>query len=152
MASCAVYMDPGGDTQNVGNGGTIAVADGGAITLAAGAKLTLPYIEKSASWTVDASESGAVYLIKAADVKATLPSTAAGLTFTFIVHTPSTTTGFQVDPAAADAIHGGGQASTDNKDLINTAATDAEGDTVTIVGDGVDGWWITSIVGTWAEE
>lgn len=152
MASCKVSMEPGGDTQTVADGGTIAVEDGGAITMAPGAKLTTSYIEKAASWTVDAADSGSVFLIKAVDVKATLPSTVAGLAFTFIVHTISTTTGFQVDPAAADAIHGGGQASTDNKDLINTAATDAEGDMVTVVGDGADGWWITSIVGTWAEE
>jgi hypothetical protein len=72
--------------------------------------------------------------------------------YTFIVKTLSSTTGFSVSPAAADAIHGGGLTSVDDKDLINTAASDAEGDTVTIIGDGVDGWWITSIVGTWAKE
>ena len=57
-----------------------------------------------------------------------------------------------VDSVAADAIHGNSLTSVDDKGLINTGATDAEGDTVTIVGDGADGWYITSILGTWAKE
>ena len=74
------------------------------------------------------------------------------LAYTFIVKTLSATTGAQISPATADAIHGAGLTSVDDKDVINTAATDAEGDMVTIVGDGVDGWWITELEGTWAKE
>lgn len=133
-------------------GNELVVASGGAVTVESGGKVVQPVITKAASFTVAASESGSTYLITAVDVKATLPATAAGLRYTFIVHTVSATTGLQIDPAAADAIMGGGLTSVDNKDLINTAATDAEGDTVTVVGDGVDGWWITEIVGTWAKE
>jgi hypothetical protein len=107
---------------------------------------------KAASYTVTAADSGKVFLATAVDVKFTLPSTAAGLDYTFICHTVSSSTGIQVDPAAADQIAGKGLTSVDNKDLINSAGSDAEGDSVTIVGDGTDGWWITAINGTWAKE
>jgi len=139
-----VYRKQGSDELVIAAGGKITQEDGGAYVS--------PVEVVTDDFTVTAAESGKIFIVNAADVTATLPSTAAGLTYTFIVQTLSTTTGLSISPAAADAIHGGGQASTDNKDLINTAATDAEGDMVTIVGDGVDGWWITSIVGTWAEE
>lgn len=60
--------------------------------------------------------------------------------------------GLSISPAAADAIHGNGLTSVDNKDLINTGATDREGDMVELVADGVDGWFIVSVNGTWAKE
>ena len=155
-----VYRRQGSNDLVVASGGKITVESGGEIEVQSGgiadvqngAKTTLPFIVKSASWTVSAADSGATFLVDAVDVKATLPSTAAGLKYTFIVHTISATTGLQLDPAAADAIMGNGLTSVDHKDLVNTAAPDAEGDTVTIIGDGVDGWWITDIVGTWAKE
>jgi hypothetical protein len=103
---------------------------------------------KTASFTVTAQDSGKIYVINAADVVATLPATAAGLQYTFVVQTLSTTTGFGASPVAADSVNGG----TDNKDLQNSAATDALGDSVTIVGDGSVGWWTISKIGTWAEE
>ncbi len=139
-------------TDNQNSGSTIALKSGATLDRQAGSKTTTPFISKAASFTVLASESGAVYLCTAVDLKATLPSSVAGLTYTFIVHTVSASTGLQIDPAAADAIMGNGLTSVDDKDLINTPATDAEGDAVTIVGDGADGWWIESIVGTWAKE
>ena len=147
-----VYHKQGGDEEVVASGGKITVESGGEIDLQDGAKITVPVISKSASFTVLASESGAIYLLEAVDIKVTMPATAKGLTYTFIVHTVSATTGAQIDPAAADAIMGNGLTSVDDKDLINTAATDAEGDSVTVVGDGADGWWITAINGTWAKE
>jgi len=106
----------------------------------------------TANYTVSADESGKVFFAKAVDLVFTLPATEAGLRYTFIVHTASAVTGLSISPAAADAIHGNGLTSVDDKDLINTAATDAEGDSVTIEGDGVDGWWIVAINGTFAKE
>lgn len=144
QANSLIWTSQGRDEQHFEDGSILALENG--------SKTTYPFIEKSADFTADASESGATYLIKAADVVATLPSTAAGLKYTFVVHTVSTTTGLSVSPAAADAIAGGGLTSVDDKDLINSAASDAEGDTVTIIGDGADGWWITDVVGTWAKE
>ena len=105
---------------------------------------------KAADYTVKASESGKVFIAAAADVVFTLPATEAGLRYTFITKTVSASTGTSISPAAADAIHYA--TSVDDKDLINSGATDVEGDSVTLVGDGAEGWWVESITGTWAKE
>lgn len=105
---------------------------------------------KTADYTVKASESGMVFIAGAADVVFTLPSTEAGLRYTFITKTVSAGTGTSISPAAADAIHH--TTSVDNKDLINSGATDVEGDSVTLIGDGAEGWWVDGIFGTWAKE
>ena len=150
----------GGDEVVVASGGKITVESGGEIEIQSGGVLdrqagsqdAMPIANITASRAVTAAESGTTFFLKAVDLKMTLPSSAAGLTYTFVVHTISASTGAQIDPAALDAIMGNGLTSVDNKDLINTAATDAEGDSVTLVGDAVDGWWITAINGTWAKE
>jgi len=113
-------------------------------------KHTRQVVTKAAAYTVKASESGTMFISSAADVVFTLPSTAAGLTYTFVTKTVSASTGTSISPAAADAIHH--TTSVDNKDLINTGATDVEGDSVTLVGDGDEGWWVDGIKGTWAKE
>lgn len=84
----------------------------------------------------------------------TLPNTEEGLTYTFAVQADalSAGVGLRISPAAADAIMGNGLTSVDDKDLMNSGATDAEGDSVTLVGDGIDGWYITAITGTWVKE
>lgn len=101
---------------------------------------------KAADFTLTANDSGKTFVIDAADVVATLPSTVAGLIFTFAVKTLSVTTGFKAKAAAADNINGG----TDGQSFINSAATDAVGDAITLVGDGTVGWFTVSKVGTWA--
>lgn len=131
-------------------GNELVIASGGALTLEAGGSLVQPVATKTTNYTVLASESGTTFLAAAVDLVFTLPPTQAGLEFTFICHTVSTVTGLQISPDAADQI--AYTTSVDNKDLINTAATDVEGDSVTLVGDGVDGWWVKAISGTWAKE
>ena len=101
--------------------------------------------------TVTAAQNRCMFTVGTADMVITLPATLAGLRYTFCVKTVSAGTGCQISPAAADAIHF--VTSVDDKDLINTAATDVEGDSVTLVADGVDGWWVLSGVnGIWAKE
>jgi hypothetical protein len=109
---------------------------------------------KSADFTLTALDSEKVFLLTAADKICTLPATVAGLRFTFVISAAalSAGTGFSISPNASDKIMANGITSADNKDLINTGATDAEGDTVTIEGDGVDGWYVTVMRGTWARE
>lgn len=107
---------------------------------------------KAASYTVLAEESGTVFVATAADVEFTLPATALGLTYTFVFKVPSAGVGGQVSPVAADKIMGNGFTSADNKAAINSGATDREGDAITVVGDGSDGWFIVSLTGTWARE
>lgn len=154
----AIYKQDGGDTQTIDSGGTLEVLSGGALTLAGtltntGATVGKAPVSIAVSGAVTAAQSGTVFTIDAADVVVTLPSTAAGLTYTFVVLTLSASTGFSLSPAAADAIYGApGVTVADNKDIINTAATDALGDTIQVVGNGTTGWVITNLRGTWARE
>lgn len=139
-----VYMRQGGDVQ--------VVAAGGEILHEEGSKVTLPTVIKTAAHTVLASESGTTFITGAVDLKFTLPPTAAGLRYTFLVKTLSTSTGCQLSPDSDDKIMGNGFTAANDKDAINTAGTDAEGDMMTLVGDGVDGWLIEAVLGTWARE
>ena len=102
---------------------------------------------KTAEFTLVAGDSGKVFIINAVDVKCNLPATALGIMYFFVVQTVSTTTGFHVSPVTADSVDGG----TDNKDLINTAASDAIGDGLILIADGVAGW-VALKLGTWAAE
>lgn len=157
-----VYKDGGGDNLEVASGGTITVASGGsvdvesggavtvaaggAITVADGAALNSPAVGKTADFVLTAADSGGTYIIGAADKVASLPATAIGLKYTFVVLVIGGSTGFSISPTADDKIN----AKADNADLVNTQATSALGDSVTLVGDGVAGWLTTSVVGTWA--
>lgn len=110
---------------------------------------------KAASYTLGPQDSGKVFLHTAVDVVASLPAVTAdmdGVFYKFFVVAPSTTTGASVSPAAADQIRGKGITAADNKDIINTAATDALGDYLEVVCDGSLGWVITDSAGTWARE
>lgn len=108
---------------------------------------------KSADFAVLPNQSGTTFVAGAVDLVATLPAVEDCLTYSFIVQTPSATTGLSISPAAADKIMGLGITEADNKDLINTAATDAAGDFVTLVGDKTAGGWrVTACRGTWARE
>jgi len=113
-----------------------------------------PVATVTADATLTEADSGKVIILNAAASKTiSLPATAAGLTFTF-VHQVATTsgTGHAISPVAADLIRGNGLTPADDKDLICTQGTSRIGDSVTLVGDGVDGWYITAITGTWARQ
>lgn len=112
-------------------------------------------LTKTANYTVTSKDHGCLFVAGAVDLVFTLPPANAiskGMELSFQTQTLSTTTGLQVSPAAVDKIMGKGITAADDKDLINTAATDAVGDTVTLVCDGVDGWYIKSMLGTWARQ
>jgi hypothetical protein len=105
--------------------------------------------------TLVAADSGKLFIAGAVDLVYTLPAATPalkGVKYKFVVSTPSATTGLSLSPDSADKIQGKGITAADDKDLINTAATDAVGDSVELVCDGVDGWWITSMLGTWARQ
>lgn len=115
----------------------------------AGAKDTRPITVLSATpVTLTAADSGKVFQVAVADCVVNLPATEDGLDYTFVVTTLSAVTGCSVSPAAADNINGG----TDNKDYINTAATDAVGDSIRVRGNGTTGWLTTEMHGVWAAE
>lgn len=110
-----------------------------------------------------AADSGGIFGI-GTDAKAfTLPSTAAGLKYTFVNTGAAGNNILTISPAAADGISGTitlaatvvVDAGVVNKDLINTKATSKAGDAVTLIGTGVAGvtaWVIVSSTGIWAAE
>lgn len=114
--------------------------------------------------TLAAADTGYVQNVKYASGVVTLPATAAGLHFTIRNGGLPITSGgpdgavedgnaISISPNAADLIEGGvtGTA-TDDKDLVNTAATARVGDEVQLMGGDADGWNVTSIRGIWARE
>lgn len=110
---------------------------------------------KAASFTLTAKDSGKLFVIAAVDIVADLPpvdATMDGVFYEFFIATASASTGFSISPAAADQIRGKGLTAADNKDLINTAATDAVGDFVRVTCDGSAGWLVSGTLGTWARE
>jgi hypothetical protein len=109
-------------------------------------------LTKTAAYTVLAADTGKIIFANAVDLVFTLPATQKGLVYTFIVQTVSATTGLSISPNASDQIIGNGFTAADDKDAINTAATDVKGDLIQVWGDGNLGWYITNVVGTWARE
>jgi len=100
--------------------------------------------------TLTYEDSGKIFLVDTDAKTITLPATKEGIEYTFINKAADTTVEVTISPNASDAIHY--VTSVDDKDLINTKGTAVEGDMVTIKGDGADGWWVTSIKGTWAKQ
>jgi hypothetical protein len=108
----------------------------------------------AATATLDATQSGERF-VGLVDAVFTLPAAAAGtkgVWYEFECGALSVGTGLSISPNASDHIRGNGLTAVDNKDLINTGSSDRLGDSVRLYCDGVDGWVIESIVGTWAKE
>lgn len=102
--------------------------------------------------TLDEGDNGVVQRVTA-DATITLPSTVVGYTYTIVNGGNGSTDGtitINVSPAAADKIMGNGFTSADNKDAINTDGR--PGDSITLVGDGANGWVVQSVQGTWTRE
>lgn len=142
-----VYRKRGGQEFVVASGGKITVESGGQIVNEEAVRISL---EDTYSLTAD--QSGLVYIgtkSSATQVISLPPPTTAGLVFTFICgHADGE---INVDPGAATyKITGSGITVAATKDLKNTAASNVVGDSVTMVSDGVDTWWLVAIQGTWA--
>lgn len=107
---------------------------------------------KSANFTMTEAENGYTMASQLDGIVYTLPATVVGYQYKFVNLADDGAASLAISPAAADRIMGVGLTSADNKDLINTKATAKRGDYVELVGDGVNGWMIRKIVGTWARE
>jgi len=89
-----------------------------------------------------------------------LPSTVAGCVLNFMFKGTDGGALVDISPAAADAIHGSCYEETgdslvqfsgaDNADIGLTKVTANTGDYITLVGDGVDGWYVAGCAGIWA--
>jgi hypothetical protein len=107
----------------------------------------------AANLTLTAADDGATVVFNDATSRTvTLPATAKNLRFTFIIKAPTAGAGHLVTPIAADKVMGNGFTSADDKGAICTGASDREGDAIVLVGDGLDGYFIESVTGTWARE
>lgn len=113
------------------------------------------YVETvTESQTLSYNDSGKVFLVGVDALTITLPATKAGVRFTFINSGADDAVLITVSPNANDAIIGTIAAviatGSDDGDLTNTKSGANKGDWVTIVGDGVSGWYITGGDGVWA--
>lgn len=113
--------------------------------------------------TLAATDCGVIQNITADALTVTLPATSVGLSFIIrnggdnASGTPSGAVAdgscaVTISPNASDKIMGNGFTAADNKDIVNTKATSFVGDFVRLVADGVDGWYIAEISGTWARQ
>ena len=105
----------------------------------------------SSNKTLNAQDTGKWMLCDTDGVVFTLPSTAAGISYNIVNIAEDGAAKLSVSPAAADKIQGPDIAGVDDKDLINTKATQLQGDFVKLVG-GADGWFVVDIGGVWAAE
>ncbi|MCK5605277.1 hypothetical protein KAR91_25520 [Candidatus Pacearchaeota archaeon] len=119
-----------------------------------------PYELVTDDRVITQADSGKVFGI-ATDAKTfTLPSTVAGMKLTFINTGADGNNIITISPAAADGIFGTitlaatvvQMAGTADTDVINTKASALKGDSMTLIGDGVDGWAIVASTGIWASE
>lgn len=103
--------------------------------------------------TFDAEDCGKLFWCTGDATALTLPAIATGLSGLTIVSggafgTQATT----IDPNASDMILGPDITGADNKDLINTKATQRRGDYVTLIAGDADGYMVTRQRGIWARE
>ena len=117
-------------------------------------------VEITADKTISLDESGIVFLVGTDALTITLPATKKGTKYTFINSGADGNNLITISPNADDAIFGTiANAAADSvasgvadKDIVNTKATSNKGDRITLVGDGVDGWYIVEGVGIWASQ
>ena len=102
--------------------------------------------------TLTAADSGSIITVTGDDKTITLPATELGLTYTIVALSVGGSAGLKVSPNASDKIVGCGGTGADNKDAINDTGTDVIGDSITVVGDGADGWYVVAQHGIWSQE
>lgn len=122
-------------------------------------ELTDMVVTLTDNYTVTALDNGKTFLIGTDAKVITLPATIKGFKITVINIGADGNNIVTISPAAADAIHGTTNASTnvvfggvDNKDIINTKSSATTGDNVTLLGDGGVGWYVIGCHGIWASE
>lgn len=113
----------------------------------------------TASATLTASSCGNIISMSTGTLTMVLPATVANCKITFI---NASTSGYAqtIDLNASDKFMGSTHSAstfvnfpgTDGNYALNVTSTSKKGDSITVVGDGVDGWYIVGNVGIWASE
>jgi hypothetical protein len=108
-----------------------------------------PYVATSVDLTLTrVSHAGAIVRTSVKDKDLTLPLSStmpSGTKFTMLVGAAATDGGATLKVAGTNKVNGG----TSGKGLINSATTDAAGDSVTVAADGAGGFWTIAQRGTW---
>ena len=105
---------------------------------------------KSANYTMVAADSGRVTYIDTDAFTITLPATVVGYTYTLVNAGLDGAILVTISPNVNDKIVGAGLTGSNDGDLTNTKLTAKRGDYVTLIADGVNGWFIQELRGTWA--
>jgi|TARA_R110002012_G_scaffold9231_4_gene42565 hypothetical protein len=108
--------------------------------------------EKKANYTVQNADSGKTFTSSTDGMVFTLPAISVGRIFTFVNTAPDGTNAMTISPNANDGILYAGSL-TDNKDLINTKATQKVGDFVVCASlNSTSHWTIVDAQGVFAKE
>jgi len=110
----------------------------------------------TADTILTAEDDGVTLIFNSTDpITVTLPAVAtcgAGVKFTFCLKLVADDNGQSIVPNAVDYITGNGLTADDGEPIYCPYDTPQRvGDTISIVSDGVDGWFITRAIGTWAK-
>ena len=100
-------------------------------------------------------QTGNYVAVNADAVVLTLPTVVIGATFLIVNIGASASQLLTISPNSVDKFLvdiAGAAPGTDNKDIINTQATQIQYDYVKFFGATADGWIITDIRGTWVDE
>ena len=138
--------------ENASIGGTLAVTGATTFTVAPTGPQTRSVSQSAlvgATVVLTAADSGGVFINRSTSGSPswTLPTAAAGLTYTFLVS--NTTTGFTVTGGTIFARASATGASVTGTTLTNTQGTAVIGDTITLVCDGTS-WRGVSQIGVFA--
>lgn len=138
--------------ENTSIGGTLAVTGATTFTVAPTGPQTRSVSQSAlvgATVVLTAADSGGVFINRSTSGSPswTLPTAAAGLTYTFLVS--NTTTGFTVTGGTIFARASATGASVTGTTLTNTQGTAVIGDTITLVCDGTS-WRGVSQIGVFA--
>ncbi len=113
----------------------------------------------TASKTLTAKDNGKTFFIGTDGLIFTLPPTIKNYDVTFVIIGDDGNNDITISPDADDGIAGTitlaasivQMAGTADTDVINTKGTALKGDTIKLIGDGDNGWAITT-TGIWASE
>lgn len=149
-------------TVQIGNV-SIPVSYSGTLATAAGLASRMTVSTVPATTTASTADCGKTFLV-GGDYVVTLPATSAGCKMQFVNSGADTNNLVTINPNDADQIFGtiitGATgtwgtvlkiAGSAGDAVSNTKATSARGDSMAIIGDGADGWYIVESTGTWAD-
>lgn len=114
------------------------------------------FVSKTANFSVTAKDHGKTFAFDddAGSLVASLPDTTdvfPGFKVRFVVaKLAGAGDGHAISPVASDQIIGNGFTPADDTDVECSAGTDRLGDLIELEADGVLGWYVTRVIGTWA--